>query len=94
MKGLVDGSGGMLAMHELFNHFIFRTSFARFYEADEYGLFSFPFACHLSLRLSKELRVNGILGTAKSLKDNSLKQAAEMEVGEGGTSSWYLGGIS
>lgn len=34
MKGLVDGSGGMLAMHELFNHFIFKTSFARFYEAN------------------------------------------------------------
>ena len=35
-----------------------------------------------------------MLGTAKSLKENTLKQAAEMEVGEGGTSSWYLGVIS
>jgi hypothetical protein len=31
MKGLVSGSGGMLAMHEEFNHFIFKTSFERFY---------------------------------------------------------------
>lgn len=44
-------------------------------------MFNFPVACHISLRLSKELRVNGILGTAKSLKDNTLKQAGEMEVG-------------
>jgi protein transport protein SEC23 len=94
MKGLVNGTGGMLAMHELFNHFIFKTSFENFYQANEYGLFDFPIATHISLRLSKELRVNGILGTAKSLKDNSLKQAGEMEVGEGGTSSWYLGGVS
>lgn len=34
MKGLVNGTGGMLAMHELFNHFIFKTSFDRFYEAN------------------------------------------------------------
>lgn len=27
MKSLVSGSGGMLAMHEEFNHFIFKTSF-------------------------------------------------------------------
>ena len=38
------------------------------------------------------MRINGILGTCKSLKDNSLKTAAEMEIGEGGTQSWYLGG--
>jgi len=28
------------------------------------------------------------------LKDNALKTAADMEIGEGGTNSWYLGGIS
>lgn len=27
MKNLVHGTGGMLAMHELFDHFIFKTSF-------------------------------------------------------------------
>jgi protein transport protein SEC23 len=94
MKGLVNGTGGMLAMHELFDHFIFKTSFEKFYEANEYELFNFPVSCHLALRVSKELRVNGILGPARSLKDNALKQAAEMEIGEGSTSSWYLGGIS
>lgn len=27
MKNLVNWTGGLLAMHELFNHFIFKTSF-------------------------------------------------------------------
>lgn len=53
MKNLVNGTGGILAMHELFDHFIFKTSFEKFYEANEYGLFNFPVACYLSLRVSK-----------------------------------------
>ena len=27
MKNMVNNTGGMLAMHEEFNHFIFKTSF-------------------------------------------------------------------
>jgi len=76
MKGLVNCSGGMLAMHELFDHFIFKNSFDKFYSANEDGLFDFPIAAHISIRCSKELRINGILGNCKSLKDNVLKTAA------------------
>lgn len=43
----------MLAMHELFNHFIFQTSFEKFYEANEEGMFKFAIASQLSIRLSK-----------------------------------------
>jgi hypothetical protein len=58
------------------------------------GILNFPFASNLRIRVSKELKINGILGTCKSLKENTLKSAAEMEVGEGRTNEWYLGGIS
>jgi hypothetical protein len=34
MKSMVQSTGGMLAMHEEFDHFIFRTSFEKFYEMD------------------------------------------------------------
>jgi hypothetical protein len=54
----------------------------------------YPISCQLTIRVSKELKINGILGLGKSLKDNTLKTAAEMEIGEGGTNTWYLGGIS
>ena len=94
MKSIVNCSGGLLAMHELFDHFIFRSSFPKFYESNEEGMFNFPIATHMSIRVTKSIRINGILGTCKSLKDNTLKTASEMEIGEGGTSSWYLGGIS
>lgn len=35
-----------------------------------------------------------MLGLGKSLKDNILKTASDMEIGEGGTNVWYLGGIA
>ena len=31
MKNMINSSGGMLAMHEEFDHFIFKTSFQKFY---------------------------------------------------------------
>jgi protein transport protein SEC23 len=45
MKSLVNWTGGLLAMHELFNHFIFKTSFEKFYEPTEDNLLPFPIAC-------------------------------------------------
>lgn len=68
---MVNSTGGMLAMHELFDHFIFQVSFEKFYQANEDGMFKFAIAAHINLRISKQMRINGIIGTCKSLKDNS-----------------------
>jgi len=94
MKSLVNSTGGLLAMQEMFNYYIFQTSFERFYEANEYGMFNFPIASVLTVRVPKELRINGLLGLGKSLKENTLKTASDMEIGEGATNVWYLGGIA
>lgn len=32
MRDMVNQSGGLLAMHEQFEHYIFKESFERFYE--------------------------------------------------------------
>lgn len=32
MKSMVNSSGGLLAMHEEFDYFIFQSSFLKFYE--------------------------------------------------------------
>ena len=48
-------------------------------------MFNFPFATTIKIRISKEMKLNGILGTVKSLKINNLKSAADMEIGEGCT---------
>ena len=53
MKSMVNNTGGMLAMHEEFNHFIFKTSFEKFYETTEDQLLPFPIACQLTIRVSK-----------------------------------------
>jgi len=44
-------------------------------------MFNFPLATTLRIRISKEMKLNGILGPAKSSKENTLKSAAEMEIG-------------
>lgn len=78
MKSMVVSTGGLLAMHEEFNYFIFKQSFPNFYQADPQGRFQFPIACKLTLRVSKDIRINGMLGPGKSLQDNTLKTAADM----------------
>lgn len=57
-------------------------------------MFNFPIAAHMTVRVPKELKINGLLGLGKSMKDNFLKTASDMEIGEGGTNVWYLGGIA
>lgn len=86
-------SGGLVAMHELFNHFIFNTSFTMHYEANENGMFNFPIAARISVFLSKDMKVKGLIGYGKSLKEDKLNMASEMEVGEGKTNTWYIGGL-
>ena len=68
MKNLCNHTGGLLAMHEEFSHYIFKESFERFYSANEAGMFNFPFATTLKIRICKEMKLNGILGLAKSMK--------------------------
>lgn len=80
-------------MHELFNHFIFDSSFSLHYEANEEGMFKFPVTAHLYMNISKEMKISGIIGSCKSLLEDKFNQSGETPVGEGKTSSWYLGGI-
>ena len=81
MKDMAAKSGGIVAMHELFNHFIFDSSFTMHYGADEQGLFGFPIAGKVSVFMSKEMKIKGLLGYGKSLKDDKLQLSAEMETG-------------
>lgn len=93
MKDMAARSGGIIAMHELFNHFIFDSSFVMHYGANEQGMFGFPIAAKVSVFLSKDMKIKGLLGYGKSLKDDKLNQSTEVETGEGRTSVWYVGGL-
>ena len=46
----------------------------------------------IDLFLSKELKVNGGIGPCTSLKKHSAS-VSEVEIGEGNTVSWYIGGL-
>ena len=68
MKDMAAKSGGIIAMHELFSHFIFDNSFTMHYGANEEGMFVFPIATKVSVYISKEMKIKGLLGYGKSLK--------------------------
>lgn len=93
MKDMAAKSGGIIAMHELFNHFIFDSSFLMHYGANEQGMFGFPIAAKVSVYISKEMKIKGLLGFGKSLKEDKLNMSSEMETGEGRTNVWYVGGL-
>lgn len=46
----------------------------------------------ITILATKEIAINGILGHCLSLKRKG-GSVSETEVGEGGTCTWYLGGI-
>jgi protein transport protein SEC23 len=78
MKDMAAKSGGIIAMHELFNHFIFDSSFSMHYSANEQGMFSFPIAAKLSMFISKEMKIKGLLGYGRSLKEDKLNMSSDM----------------
>lgn len=50
------------------------------------------YAGKMDLFISKELRIQGCIGPCISLKKGG-SMIADTTIGEGGTSSWYLGGM-
>jgi hypothetical protein len=39
------------------------------------------------------MKIKGLVGYGKSIKDDKLNMSSEMEVGEGRTNTWYIGGL-
>lgn len=39
------------------------------------------------------MKIKGLVGFGKSLKEDKLKMKSDMEFGEGNTNTWYIGGL-
>jgi protein transport protein SEC23 len=92
MRSLTEKTGGYVVMHEVFNSEMFKDSFKKLFDKDANGDLKMGFAAKLDMLVSKELKISGAIGPCTSLKKGS-PLVAEVEVGQGGTTSWYLGGI-
>jgi len=92
MKSLAQKTGGLTVTHEMFDAQVFKDTFRKVFDRDANGDLRYGFCGDITINLSKELKVSGAIGPCTSLKKATPLQA-ELEIGEGGTSQWYLGGL-
>ena len=62
------------------------------FEKDENGDLKYGFNGETSIHCSKDLKVSGCIGPCISLKKGG-PQVSETEIGQAGTTVWYLGGL-
>lgn len=92
MKSLPHYTGGVIVLADAFTTSIFKQSFLRVFNKSEDGFLQMGLSGNLEVKLSKELKVSGLIGHAIG-QDNKNGYVAETAVGIGGTSSWKLCGI-
>jgi protein transport protein SEC23 len=93
---LVSRSGGLTVLADKFSQSIFRESLRRAFERvpDSTGnlVLQMGFAAQIEVVHSREFKVCGAIGSCASLKKTG-PLVSENEIGVGGTSLWYLGGV-
>ncbi len=103
LKQVTGRTGGVIVLGDKFNQSLFRESLSRAFKRHpdtpaEDGKPATPgalvmgFGATIELIVSREIKIAGALGPCASLKKNN-GSVSENEVGVGGTSQWYLGGI-
>lgn len=71
----------------------FKQTYKKIFDLDpETNLLKMGTAAKIDLFVSKELKINGALGNITSLKKTG-PMVSEVEIGQGGTTSWYMGGV-
>lgn len=90
MRDLITKTGGFAASHELFHSNVFKDSFTNFFQLNEYNVIDKCFGGRLEVSISAGFKIQGIVGVCLSEGKKDAK-VAENAVGEGGTTSWYIG---
>lgn len=82
----------MLAAHIFQFNFVFEQTYRKVFATDENKELNMCTSAKIDAFVSKELRLQGALGQCTSTKKTNA-MVSETEIGQGGTSQWYLGGI-
>ena len=100
MQPLVQSTGGLCVLADSFGQSVFKESFKRVFARFEddappsdAGHLTMGFAATLECLTSREVKVSGAIGPCSSLRKAGA-QVGETEIGEGGTTSWSMGGIN
>jgi protein transport protein SEC23 len=102
LKVLVSRTGGLIVLADKFDQSVFRESLRRAFErtpdpntgegASGSAQLQMGFGGQIEVIHSREFKIAGAIGPCASLKKGG-PAVSETEVGVGGTSLWYLGGV-
>ncbi|CAD5119700.1 DgyrCDS8291 [Dimorphilus gyrociliatus] len=92
MKSLANSTGGHMVMGDSFATSLFQQSFQRVFTKDSKNDLKMAFSTTIDIKTSKELKVQGCIGTCTSSKIPG-NNVSENEIGLGGTTQWRMGSI-
>lgn len=98
MRELVEATGGLMVLGDSFGQSVFKESLRRVFirnpddGTEDAGQMSMAFAATLEVLTSREFKVSGAIGPVSSLKKHG-PNVSDVEVGQGGTNAWSMGGI-
>lgn len=93
MEELPDETGGVVVLSDSFTTSIFKQSFQRFFNKDQYGQLSLGLNANFEVKSSKEWKIAGLIGHATSLNKKDHFVAEQNLFGISGTSSWKISTI-
>lgn len=98
LRVLVQRTGGLIVLADKFGQSVFRESLRRTFEripdptGATQGSLAMGFGANIEVLISREVKIMGAIGPCASLKKAG-PTVSENEIGVGGTSAWYMGGI-
>ena len=92
MRILCDRTGGMIVLSDSFSMHVFSDTFLKLFRKTDQdtGLLQMGFSGKISVRLSAELRVSGVIGACTSLEKRH-PSVGGTEIGEARTVEWTVG---
>mmetsp|Transcript_15014 Transcript_15014/g.34197 ORF Transcript_15014/g.34197 Transcript_15014/m.34197 type:complete len:751 (+) Transcript_15014:63-2315(+) len=95
MRILADKTGGYVVLSDSFSMHVFKDSFRRVFECNDHGYLKFGSNAKLQVFTSRDCKCSGAIGSLAGLHSSGKQSqaAAEIQVGEGGTSQWVTGSL-
>ena len=97
-RHLTSRTGGLIVLADKFNQSVFMESLRRVFSKSTETVEGQPsplemgFGANIEVIASRELKISGAIGPCASMKKGG-PTVSETEIGVGGTTQWYLGGI-
>ncbi|CCE64827.1 hypothetical protein TPHA_0I03260 [Tetrapisispora phaffii CBS 4417] len=94
MKKLTDKTGGILLLTDAFMTSIFKQSYLRMFAKDDEGYLRMAFNGKLTVKTSKDLKIQGLIGHASTAKKNESANISDSKIGLSGTNTWKMSTLS